>query len=399
MYWVWGTRSLGMGHRRPELRASMGTAVNPLGEYFVILLMIVVIVGAVAREPLIAALGALAFVIAVSSRIWAALSLEEITVDRSASIDHAFQGDEIEITFTVENKKPLPVPWIEINEFVPRGLLVEGHKFIEQDILGGADIKFSTSLGAYERVRIKRKIRALSRGTYRLGKTHLRSGDLFGLYPAEATLEPFTQIGRATIRVRLKQHDEAALRAFIVDLPGDCVLIHDEAYIDFAPPEAVIEMDTTDRRVLRMRTFSKAHGMAGARVGYVVAHAALIGSLDKIRNHFGVNRVAQAGALASLGDESFIRQVVEQVAAGRRDYEVIAAETGLMTVPSATNFVCIDVGDGERARRVQQALLDRDIFVRMPAIAPQDRCIRATVGTPEQRTIFARVFRDVVAAT
>lgn len=194
-------------------------------------------------------------------------------------------------------------------------------------------------------------------------------------------------------------HDEAALRAFIVDLPGDCVLIHDEAYIDFAPPEAVIEMDTTDRRVLRMRTFSKAHGMAGARVGYVVAHAELIGSLDKIRNHFGVNRVAQAGALASLGDESFIRQVVEQVAAGRRDYEVIAAETGLMTVPSATNFVCIDVGDGERARRVQQALLDRDIFVRMPAIAPQDRCIRATVGTPEQRTIFARVFRDVVAAT
>ena len=189
MYWVWGTRSLGMGHRRPELRASMGTAVNPLGEYFVILLMIVIIVGAVAREPLIAALGALAFVIAVSSRIWAALSLKEITIDRAASIDHAFQGDEIEITFTVENKKPLPVPWIEINEFVPRGLLVEGHKFIEQDILGGADIKFSTSLGAYERVRIKRKIRALSRGTYRLGKTHLRSGDLFGLYPAEATLE------------------------------------------------------------------------------------------------------------------------------------------------------------------------------------------------------------------
>ncbi|MBU96963.1 MAG: hypothetical protein CL901_02620, partial [Dehalococcoidia bacterium] len=184
MYWVWGSRSLGMGHRRPELTASRGTAVNPLGEYFVILLIIVVIVGAVAREPLVAALGSLAFIIAVSSRIWAALSLEEITVDRSASIDHAFQGDEIEITFTVENKKPLPVSWIEINEFVPRGLLVEGHKFIEQDILGGADISFSTSLGAYERVRIKRNIRALSRGMYRLGKTRLRSGDLFGLYPA-----------------------------------------------------------------------------------------------------------------------------------------------------------------------------------------------------------------------
>jgi len=189
MYWVLGSRSLGLDHRRPELTASRGTALNPLGEFFVILLIIVVIVGAIAREPLIASVGALAFVIAMSSRIWAALSLEEITIDRSASIDHAFQGDDIEITFTVENKKPLPVPWLEVNEFVPRGLLVEGEKFIEQDILGGADIKFSTSLGAYERVRIKRNIRALSRGMYKLGKTRLRSGDLFGLYPAEATLE------------------------------------------------------------------------------------------------------------------------------------------------------------------------------------------------------------------
>ena len=74
-------------------------------------------------------------------------------------------------------------------------------------------------------------------------------------------------------------------------------------------------------------------------------------------------------------------------------------ELGLTPVPSAANFVCIDVGDGVRARWIQQALLDRDVFVRMPSVAPQDRCIRATVGTPQQRTVFARVFRDVVAAT
>ncbi len=194
-------------------------------------------------------------------------------------------------------------------------------------------------------------------------------------------------------------HEAAAVRAFVAALPDDCVLILDEAYLDFAPPEAVAEMNTTERGVLRMRTFSKAHGMAGARVGYMVAHVELVGALDKIRNHFGVNRVAQAGALASLGDEGFTRHVVEQVAVGRREYEEIATELGLTAVPSATNFVCIDVGDGARARRIQQALLDRDVFVRMPSVAPQDRCIRATVGTPEQRTVFARIFRDVVAAT
>ena len=189
MYSMWMTRGLDVHHRRPRLSASRAAALNPAGDLFVILLIIVVIVGAVSREPLIAALGALAFVVAMSSRVWAALSLEEITIERTASVNHAFRGDDIEITFTVENNKPLPVPWLEINEFVPRGLLVEGHKLAEQAYLGGAEIKVSTSLGAYERVKIKRKIKALSRGVYRLGNCRLRGGDLFGLYPAEASLE------------------------------------------------------------------------------------------------------------------------------------------------------------------------------------------------------------------
>ncbi len=188
MYSIWMTRGLDASYRRPSLTASRATALNPLGEFFVLLLIVVVIVGAVSREPLVAALGALAFVIAVASRVWAALSLEEITIDRTVEVDHAFQGDEIEITFTIENNKPLPVPWLEINDYVPRGLLVEGHKFIEQSYLGGAEIKVSTSLGAYERVRIKRRLKALSRGVYKLGKARLRSGDLFGLYPAEGSL-------------------------------------------------------------------------------------------------------------------------------------------------------------------------------------------------------------------
>jgi len=189
MYGNWMARGLEAKYRRPALSASKATSLNPLGELFVLLLISVVIVGAVSHEPLIAGVGALAFVIAITSRIWAALSLEEITVDRVASVDHAFQDDEIEITFTIENRKPLPVPWLEINEYVPRGLLIDGYKANEQAYLGGAEIKASTSLGGYERVTVRRKITALSRGTYRLGKTRLRSGDLFGLYPAEATLE------------------------------------------------------------------------------------------------------------------------------------------------------------------------------------------------------------------
>jgi len=187
MYGVW-VKELETGYRRPALVFSQATGLNPLGEISALLLIVVVIIGSVTHEPLVAALGALAFVLSMVSRIWAALSLREVTIDRSTSIDHAFQDDEITITFTIRNNKPLPVSWLEINEYVPRGLLVEGHKPIDQTYLGGAEMSVSTSLGSYEQVKITRKLRALSRGTYRLGKTGLRSGDLFGLYPVEASL-------------------------------------------------------------------------------------------------------------------------------------------------------------------------------------------------------------------
>ncbi|NQW20586.1 MAG: DUF58 domain-containing protein [Chloroflexi bacterium] len=189
MYGIWMSSGLEARYRVPTLKASRATSLNPLGELFVLLLIVVVIVGAVSHQSLISGVGALAFVVAIVSRVWAALSLEEITVDRTASVYHAFQDDVIEITFTIENRKPLPVPWLEISEYVPRGLLIEGQKAAEQAYLGGANIAASTSLGGYERVKVKRKLTALSRGAYKLGKTRLRSGDLFGLYPAEATLE------------------------------------------------------------------------------------------------------------------------------------------------------------------------------------------------------------------
>ena len=136
--------------------------------------------------------------------------------------------------------------------------------------------------------------------------------------------------------------------------------------------------------------------MAGARIGYVVADDVVIAALDKVRNHFGVNRIAQAGALASLKDGEFVRSVVRQVAEGKREYAAMAAELGLQMIPSATNFAAIDVGDGERARTLLQALLMRDVFVRMPGVAPLDRCIRLTVGPPAERSAFAQILRDVL---
>jgi histidinol-phosphate aminotransferase len=192
-------------------------------------------------------------------------------------------------------------------------------------------------------------------------------------------------------------HDRDALRMFIGALPESTVLILDEAYIEFAPGSAQLPVDISDPRVIRMRTFSKAHGMAGARIGYALAAPELIIALNKVRNHFAVNRIAQQGALASLHDADFLSSVIADVEAGREDYYRLAERLGLDYVPSATNFVAIDVGNAERARHLVSTLQHHDVFVRMPGVEPLSRCIRVTVGTAEQRARFADIFTKVIA--
>ncbi len=178
-------------------------------------------------------------------------------------------------------------------------------------------------------------------------------------------------------------------------LPEDCLLLLDEAYSDFAPENALPPVDVSDPRVIRARTFSKAHGMAGARIGYALATAEIIAAFDKIRLHFGVNRVAQAGALASLQDTAHLESVVTAVAEGREEYATLAREMGFTPLPSATNFVTMDVGGVERARALVAALAELGVFIRMPGAPPLDRCIRVTVGTSEERATFAEVVRTV----
>ncbi len=186
------------------------------------------------------------------------------------------------------------------------------------------------------------------------------------------------------------------MRAFIADIPAPTVIIYDEAYIEFAPDTVRFPMDTSHPRLLRMRTFSKAHGMAGARIGYAVGHVDLIAGFNKVRNHFGVNRLALAGAQASLTDTGFVRSVVDEVAAGREEYYAMARSLGLASVASATNFVAIDLGSGVRARAALAALEARGVFVRMPAVPPMDRCIRVTVGRARQRAAFRAAFEAVL---
>ncbi len=192
-------------------------------------------------------------------------------------------------------------------------------------------------------------------------------------------------------------HGGAAIQAMIDDLPAGATLCLDEAYIEFAPKGSAPKIDVSHPRVIRFRTFSKAYGMAGARVGYAIAHKDFIKQFDKVRNHFGMNRAAQAGALAALKDEAYLAQTLKNVHTAKLRIAEIAQANGLRPLPSATNFVAIDCGkDAAFSKAIVDALGTQGIFIRMPFSAPQNRCIRISAGRSEDLDLLAKALPEAL---
>ena len=171
-------------------------------------------------------------------------------------------------------------------------------------------------------------------------------------------------------------------------LPSETLLFLDEAYADFIDESSLVP-EYVHGRLLRVRTFSKAYGMAGARIGYAIATARNVTTFQKIRLHYGVNRNAQIGALASLGDDDFAQRVAAETARGREDYYKLASALGRPYLQSSANFVCIDFGSNEAATQLMNALLARGVFIRKPGAPPLDRFVRVSVGTQAEREEFA----------
>lgn len=193
-------------------------------------------------------------------------------------------------------------------------------------------------------------------------------------------------------------HNVATIQRMIQNVPRGCLLVLDEAYVELAPQGTASAINTNDARVIRLRTFSKGYGLAGARVGYAVGHKTLISAFNRVRNHFGISRISQAGALEALADQDWLVDVCDKVEAARQTLYQIAEDNGLVAIPSATNFVAIDCGqDGAFARSVLSALIKKGIFVRMPFVAPQDRCIRISCGTPKDMTLVAKALPKALA--
>lgn len=182
----------------------------------------------------------------------------------------------------------------------------------------------------------------------------------------------------------------AELERFFEAVPETTLILLDEAYCETAPAGTLPPLEPIRPNVIRTRTFSKAYGLAGMRVGYAVAEATLVTAFNKVRNHFGVTRMGQVAALAALDDQAFLADAVTRIVAARERIARIAAENQLAALPSATNFVAVDCGgDGAYALAVLKALEARGVFVRKPMAPKLDRCIRISAAPEAELDVLA----------
>lgn len=186
------------------------------------------------------------------------------------------------------------------------------------------------------------------------------------------------------------------IETLLDNLPEHCVLMLDEAYSEFMTSQDTMALDVSIPNLIRYRTFSKAYGLAGMRIGYALAHEQIIAGFGKIRNHFGVNRLAQIAALASLHDTEFLADVINRVQTGRQRIYDLAASLKLPYLESDTNFVAVDLDNSERAATIIGKFVEHGVFMRKPMVAPQSNFIRIGIGTDAEHTLMASVLKPLI---
>jgi len=188
-----------------------------------------------------------------------------------------------------------------------------------------------------------------------------------------------------------------ALEAFLSKLPAHVVLVIDEAYIEFVGEEncpSSIDYLNSDAVVVGLRTFSKAYGLAGLRIGYGVMPASLSDYLNRVRQPFNVNSLAQAGALAALEDEDFLQKTVALVAAEMNFLYAALDDLGIGYVKSQANFFLIKVG--RNADAVFDELLGLGVIVRSMTSYGYPDCIRVNVGLHHENERLLKALEKIL---
>ncbi len=186
------------------------------------------------------------------------------------------------------------------------------------------------------------------------------------------------------------------LASFIGELPGHVLAVVDEAYFEYVDeeeyPNAIDWVEEVPNLVVT-RTFSKIYGLAGLRIGYGISHPAVADLLNRVRQPFNVNGVAQVAALAALADSTHLARSVEANRAGMQQLQTGLAALGLDIIPSVGNFICVDLR--QPAATVYEALLRQGVIVRPVADYGMPNHLRVTVGLPAENTRFLEALKTV----
>jgi histidinol-phosphate aminotransferase len=185
---------------------------------------------------------------------------------------------------------------------------------------------------------------------------------------------------------------------FMARVPDKVIVVFDEAYVEFAQgpdfPDSLGYMKQ-GRKVVALRTFSKAASLAGLRVGYAIADPDCVSLLNRIRQPFNVNSLGQVAALAALADESHTLECLRMIEAGRHFLYDEFGAMGLKYTPSRANFILVDTG--RSASDVFNWLLKEGVIVRPMTSFGMETCLRVTVGTPEENRRLVKALKKVLA--
>ncbi len=172
-----------------------------------------------------------------------------------------------------------------------------------------------------------------------------------------------------------------AFQDFMSRVPGDVLVVVDEAYaeyVDAADYRSTLALLDRYPNLIVARTFSKAHALAGLRVGYAIAHRELIAVMERVRESFNVNAVGLAAAQAALGDHDYLRWSLDRNAAQRTTLAAQLRQRGWFVHASQTNFLLVEFG--QQAARIERALLAQGVVVRPMSGYGLPHCLRITVG-------------------
>jgi histidinol-phosphate aminotransferase len=190
-------------------------------------------------------------------------------------------------------------------------------------------------------------------------------------------------------------HDQ--LEELLITLPARVVPVIDEAYFEFARARrdypSAVDFFKAGRNLVVLRTFSKAYGLAGLRLGYAVAPEPIIETVERVRPPFNVSLAAQAAGVAALGDRAHLKRTTTLVAREKKALEKALAALGVATVPSAANFLLIHVAP-HRGDELFEALLRLGVIVRAMDEYGLPEHIRVTIGRPEENRQFLNAFRQ-----